>query len=127
MRFYQTYILLLFSLFLLHENGLQSFRKHHGYILLIPTIPTAVHTSGSVHCRRRYGDPELAVFLFTHFGPPFKYGGSPSFLRVTGCSAYRRIGLYETSMTTVRTRESVHRLRRNSRITFLTWRRPYAP
>ena len=29
MRFHHEYILLLFSLFLLHENGLQFFRKHH--------------------------------------------------------------------------------------------------
>jgi len=93
---------------------------------MIHTISTAVHTSGSVHCRRRYGDPEHAGFLFTYFGPPSKYGGSPSFLRVTGRAAYRRKGLYETSMTTVRTWESVHRLRSNSWITFLTWRRLYA-
>jgi len=113
-RLYHEHIPLLSFLFWLHENGLQTFRKHHGQVLLIPTIQTAVHTPGSVHCRRRYGDPELAGLLFTYFGPPSKYGGSPSFLRVTGRSAYRRIGLYETSMTTVRTWESVHRLRRKS-------------
>src|SRR5271156_2621648 len=83
--------------------------------------------SGSMYCSRRYGDPELAGFLFTYFGSPSKYGGSPPFLRVTGRAAYRRIGTYETRMTTVRTWESVHWLRRNSRITFLTWRRPPAP
>ena len=32
MRFYHEYILLLFSLFLLHENGLQFFHKHHDQI-----------------------------------------------------------------------------------------------
>ena len=87
----------------------------------------AVHTSRSMHCRRRYGDPELAGLLFTYFGSPSKFGGSPSFLRVTGRAAYRRIGPYETSMTTVRTWELVHRLRRNSRITFHTWGRPPTP
>ena len=68
-RFCHEYILLLFSLFLLHENGLQFFRKHYDWILLIHTISTAVHTSGSGHCRRRYGDPELAGCLFTYLGP----------------------------------------------------------
>ena len=90
---------------------------------MIHTISTVVHTSGSVHCRRRYRDPDLAGFFF---GSPSKYGDSPSFLRVTGRVAYRQIGIYETSMTTVRTWELGHWLRRNSQITFLTWRRPCA-
>jgi len=126
-RIFHDYIPSLLSLFGLHENGLQPFREYHDWIPLVLTILTTVHTSGSVDCRRRYGDPELAGFLFTYFGSPSKYGGSPSFLRVTGRTAYHRIGIYETSMTTVRTGESVHRLRRNSWITFLTWRRPPAP
>ena len=62
-RFYHECTLLLFSLFLLHENGLQFCRKHHDQILLIHTISMVVHTSGSMHCRRRYRDPELAGFF----------------------------------------------------------------
>ena len=79
-----------------------------------------------MHCRRRYGDLELAGCLFTYFGSSSKYGDSRSFLRVTGRITYRRIGIYETSMTTVRTWELGHCLRRNYQITLLTWRRPCA-
>ena len=66
------------------------------------------------------------AFLFTYFGSPSKYDNSPSFFRVTGHATYRRIGIYETSMTTVRMWELGHWLRRNYQITFLTWRRPCA-
>ena len=113
MRSYHDYILLLFSLFLLHENRLQFFRKHYDQILLIHTISMVVHTSGSMHCRRRYRDPELAGLLFTYFGSPSKYGDSPSFLRVTGPVTYRQIVIYEMSMTMVRTWGLGHWLGRN--------------
>ena len=71
-RIYHDYIPLPLSLFWLHKNGLQSFRKYHSYILLIPMILTMVHTSGSVHCRRRYGDPELARFFVYLFWLPIQ-------------------------------------------------------
>ena len=93
------------------QRRLPFLRKYHHQILLVSTILTTPHMSGSVHRRRRYGSCRFFVYSFYS---PSKYGRSPSVLRITGRTAYRLIGIYETSMTTVRTWESVSWSRRNS-------------
>ena len=97
--------------FLPPKGGSHSLRKYHHRIILVSTILTTPHMSGSVHRRRRYGSCRFCVYSFYS---PSKYGRSPSVLRITGRTAYLRIGLYETSMTTVGPWESVTWLRRNS-------------
>ena len=54
--------------FLPPKGGSHSLRKYHHWILLVSTILTTPHMSGSVHRRRRYGS--CRFFLFTHSIPP---------------------------------------------------------
>ena len=48
--------------------GSHSLRKYYHWILLVSTILTTPHMSGSVHCRRSYGS--CRFFSFTHSIPP---------------------------------------------------------
>ena len=63
--------------FLPPKGGSHSLRKYHHRILLVSTILTTPHMSGSVHRRRRYGSCRFFVYSFTS---PSKYGRSPSVL-----------------------------------------------
>ena len=63
--------------FLPPEGGSHSLRKYHHRILLVSTISTTPHMSGSVHRRRRYGSCRFFVYSFYS---PSKYGQSPSIL-----------------------------------------------